>query len=66
MAGRNEHIMHEMKMLQDVTTSMKQSMDEMSVGARKINESGAALGDISQKVHGSIEKIGGQIDQFKI
>lgn len=66
MSGRNEHIMREMRTLQDVTTSMKQSMDEMALGARKINESGAVLSDISQKVRDSIEKIGKEIDLFKV
>lgn len=43
-----------------------QSMDEMSIGARKINETGAALNDMAQKMEQSIGEIGGQIDQFKV
>ena len=66
MSGRNERIMREMQTLQDVTTSMKQSMGEMSGGARKINDSGTALHDIIKTVRGAIEKIGGQIDLFKV
>ena len=45
---------------------MKNSMDEMSASARKINETGNALNSISGKVKDSIEKIGTQIDLFKV
>jgi methyl-accepting chemotaxis protein len=45
---------------------MKGSMDEMSSGARKINETGAALADISSQVQEAIGKIGTQIDLFKV
>jgi len=38
----------------------------MSTGARKINETGAALSEISQKMQESINMIGGEINQFKI
>ena len=45
---------------------MKSSMDEMSVGARKINESGSELSQISEQMKDSITDIGGQIDQFTV
>ena len=45
---------------------MKLSMEEMSAGARKINETGVVLSDISAAMKDSIEKIGGEIDQFKV
>ena len=45
---------------------MTQSMGEMSGGARKINESGTALHDIIKTVRGAIDKIGSQIDLFKV
>ena len=44
----------------------KDGMEEMGNGARKINETGAALGDISKQVQDSISKIGSQIDLFKV
>jgi len=52
--------------LQDVTIAMKASMDEMLAGARKINETGVALKDVSDKMGRSINKIGSQIDEFKV
>jgi methyl-accepting chemotaxis protein len=45
---------------------MKQSMDEMSVGAQRINETGSVLGSISGKMKAAIGKIGSQIDLFKV
>ncbi len=62
----NERIMRETATLQDVTSNMKQSMEEMSNGARKINEQGASLNSISKTVKSSIDKIGSQIDLFKV
>ena len=66
MSAQNEHVMKEMGILQDVTENMKLSMEEMAAGARKINETGATLGTISQTVQSSITKIGDQIDLFKV
>ena len=66
MSARNEKIMKEINSLQDATSTMNLSMSEMSVGAKKINETGSALGDVSQKVQDSINKIGSQIDLFKV
>ena len=66
MQEGNKMILSEVHQLQDVTISMKASMDEMSVGAGKINETGAVLTEVSNKVHESIEKIGNQIDEFKV
>ena len=66
MSGRNANILKEMDSLQSVALSMQQSMEEMSIGARKINETGVALSDISNKVEGSIVDIGKQIDLFKV
>ena len=45
---------------------MKVSMEEMSAGASKINETGAELSNISSKVQESIDTIGSQIDRFKV
>ena len=66
MSAKNDRIMKEINSLQDATSTMNLSMQEMEVGARKINETGAALGEVSKKVQDSIEKIGTQIDLFKV
>ena len=66
MAGKSSLITKEMQLLQDSTDAMKQSMGEMSIGAKKIDETGSSLGNISHKVKNSIEKIGTQIDLFKV
>ncbi len=66
MSAGNQAILDEIKLLQNATEAMKNSMDEMSAGARKINDTGAALSDIADQVKGSIEKIGSQIDLFKV
>ena len=66
MSGRNTQIVHDMGILSESTDMMNTSMDEMSVGARKINETGATLSEISRQVKNSIAKIGSQIDLFKV
>lgn len=66
MSSQNEKIKKEMTALQDMTDKMKQSMDTMSSGAQKINETGNVLGNISSQMTEAIEKIGSQIDLFKV
>ena len=66
MSGKSGVITKEMELLQNSTGAMKQSMDEMSAGAQKIDETGESLGNISHRVKGAIEKIGTQIDLFKV
>ena len=66
MSGRNEQIVKDMQILKESTDMMNTSMEEMAVGARKINETGATLGDISVQVRESIQQIGAQVDLFKV
>ena len=66
MAQGNKAILAEIQMLQDATLSMKQGMDEMSTGARRINETGTDLSNLSDNMDKTISRIGEQIDQFKV
>ena len=66
MQEGNQMILKEVQMLQNATMAMTASMEEMAVGARKINETGAALSDVSDQINGSISKIGEQVDKFKV
>ncbi len=66
MSNGNKLILSEVRQLQDASNAMREGMTEMSNGARKINETGAALSDISGQVSRAIEKIGTQIDLFKV
>ena len=66
MQERNSQIVEEMEHLYETTKMMNSSMEEMAVGARKINETGATLSEISSQVKGSINKIGEQVDLFKV
>ena len=66
MSGRNEQIVKDMSILKESTDMMNTSMDEMSIGARKINETGATLSEISVQVKNSIQQIGNQVDLFKV
>lgn len=66
MSNGNKLILDEVQHLQSATLEMKGSMDEMSNGARKINETGAALSNISGQVQDAIDKIGSQIDLFRV
>ncbi|MBQ8679400.1 MAG: cache domain-containing protein [Treponema sp.] len=66
MEEGNQMILKEVQQLQNAAMAMSQSMEEMSVGARKINETGAALSEVSNQINESIGKIGEQVDQFKV
>ena len=66
MESRNQQIVQDMTRLNEITDMLNTNMNEMSDGARKINETGATLGEISNQVKGSIDKIGNQVDMFKV
>ena len=66
MTEGNKVILKNMEGLQDSSNAMKTSMDEMAVGAKKINETGAELSEIAIQMKGSIEEIGKQMGQFTI
>ena len=66
MEEGNKMILNEVRALQDAAMAMNQSMDEMGVGAQHINETGATLREVSSQIGNSIEKIGNQVDQFKV
>ena len=66
MSGRNKQIVEDMAMLKESTEMMNNSMKEMAVGAQKINETGSTLSEISNQVQQAIEKIGSQVDLFKV
>ena len=66
MEEGNTMILNEVKALQDAAMAMNLSMDEMGVGARHINETGETLREVSAQIADSIEKIGNQVDQFKV
>ena len=66
MEEGNKMILKEVQALQDAAMQMNQSMEEMSIGAKKINETGSALGEVSDLINSSIDKIGEQVDKFKV
>jgi methyl-accepting chemotaxis protein len=66
MIEGNKLIFRNIASLQESSSVMKNSMDEMSAGAHKINESGAELSQISDEMKDSITDIGEQIGQFTV
>ena len=66
MSAKKDEIVNDMNMLQEATSAMNTSMDEMATGAKRINETGVTLSEISKTVKNSIEKIGQQVDLFKV
>ena len=66
MKQGNEMILKEIHNLQDTTLVIKESMTEMSAGAQSMNKTSSQLSEISSKVHISIQKIGEEINQFKV
>ena len=63
---RNRFSVEDMKILSEATGMMNTSMEEMAVGARKINETGVTLNEISDQVKDAISRIGSQVDLFKV
>ena len=65
MKEGNQMILGEVQNLQNTTLVIKDSMQEMSAGAKSMNQTSAALSEISSQVSDSIKKIGEEIDQFR-
>jgi methyl-accepting chemotaxis protein len=66
MKEGNQMILGEVQNLQNTTLVIKESMQEMSAGAKSMNQTSAALSEISTQVSDSIKKIGEEIDQFTV
>ena len=66
MAVQSEAVVNDMSALKETTEDMSVSMEEMAIGAQKINETGASLNEISRTVEQAIDKIGAQVDLFKV
>ena len=66
MTEGNKQILSEMEKLQNASDAIKTSIQEMQLGAQRINQSGEALASISGKVADNIQKIGSEIDLFKV
>ena len=59
-------ILSEIARLEEATSSMKSGMAEMSIGAKKMNETGSMLANISTEMDDSISAIGNQLNQFQV
>ena len=66
MARRNTEINAEMETLQTVTADMKARMERLSDGAVSIGETSTSLGGYAGEVKEAIDKIGHEIDLFKV
>ena len=66
MSEGNKAILDEIKNLQEATFEIKDGMSEMSNGAHKINETGSVLGELSEQMKVSIQRIGEEVDKFKV
>ena len=66
MSAQSSSIVGEMNTLLNSTEAMNTSMDEMMTGARQINQNSATMSDMAGHVKSAIEKIGSQIDMFKV
>ena len=66
MTQGNKHIQSEIDKLQMSTDSMAGSIEEMQIGIERMNATSAALSVIAGTVADNIQKIGSQIDLFKV
>ncbi len=62
----NRMVIAEISSLKDVTDGIKVTMETMSHGAENIGRTGHNLSEISSKMDESMERIGNQIDAFKV
>ena len=61
-----ENVQRDMDSVSQISQTILGSMDEMAVGAKKINDTGSALSNIAGKMRDSIDEIGEQVDKFKV
>lgn len=66
MLDGNNQVLGEIRSLQDSASAIDTSMNEMSSGAKKIDETGKTLSDISVQMKDAIAGIGTQIDRFTV
>ena len=66
MTEGNRLILQNINSLQSSSNSMKTSMDEMAVGAERINSTSTELSTVSSKLKDSINEIDGQMAQFTV
>lgn len=66
MSAGSQQILQEVSRLKDSSGSLNGSVGEINSSARKISETGSALTDISVEMNRSIQKIGEEIDQFRV
>ena len=66
VSGRNENIKMQMRSLQSATENIQSSVGDMATEATGINHTGSQLENMSVVMKDAIDKIGGQIDLFKV
>ena len=66
MSTGSQSILQEISTLKDYSNEMETNMFEMDAGAKKINETGVALHELSSTMRSAISQIGNEIDQFKV
>lgn len=66
MAAGNNAILQEMLKLKDSSDVIQDSMESVTNSAKNIDETGASLANVSEKMRESIEKIGEEIDLFTV
>ncbi len=66
IAENNQVILSEVQNLQNTTSTMKSSMDDMESGAKNIDETGSNLSQMNDNLHIAINKIDNQIEQFSV
>lgn len=66
MTTGSDAILKEVENLERSSGGIKSGMDEMRLGAKKINDTGAALTSLTTDLDGAMSKIGKELKQFKI
>ncbi|MBR4600892.1 MAG: methyl-accepting chemotaxis protein, partial [Treponema sp.] len=66
MSAGSQQILQEVSLLKDSSGSLNSSVGQINDSAMRISETGSTLNDISVEMNRSIQKIGEEIDQFKV
>ncbi|MBR0031640.1 MAG: methyl-accepting chemotaxis protein [Treponema sp.] len=66
MSAGSQQILKEVSRLKEASDKLNSSVAAINSSTTKINETGNALNDISTEMNNSIQRIGAEIDQFKV
>ena len=66
MSNAISNVSKEMSIVQEISDTISNSMDEMQAGAQQISESAQLVQDLATKTHDDLRIMGTQLGKFRI